>query len=96
MPETLVHVRGEEQGENGRTWEEEVWNPDYGSLETEENKRGHGYWLPNWCLKKQKQHREIFSEYGWTKPILECNYTFPIDLTPNGINRKMPNQSKQI
>ena len=31
------------------------------------------------------KHGEIFSEFGLFKPNLECNYTVPIYLTPNGI-----------
>ena len=30
-------------------------------------------------------HKEIFSEPGQITPDLYCNYTFPIDLSPNGI-----------
>ena len=30
-------------------------------------------------------HREIFSEFGNSKPNLDCKYTFPIDLAPTGI-----------
>ena len=31
-------------------------------------------------------HREINSESCEIKPNLDCNYTFPIDLVPNGIS----------
>jgi len=30
-------------------------------------------------------HGEIDSESCWIKPILDFNYTFPIDVVPNGV-----------
>ena len=30
-------------------------------------------------------HREIFLESNSMEPNLDCNYTFPIDLAPNGL-----------
>ena len=30
-------------------------------------------------------NRTIFLEFSQSEPYLDCNYTFPIDLAPNGI-----------
>ena len=37
-------------------------------------------------IKLSSTLREIFSQFGEIKPTLDCNYTFAIDLAPNGIS----------
>ena len=32
---------------------------------------------------EQQEHRDFFSESCKSKPIFDCNFTFPIYLTPN-------------
>ena len=47
------------------------------------------FWLSNLTFVRDAEsrlsiRREIFSEYYQIKPNFDCNYTFRIDLTPNG------------
>ena len=39
----------------------------------------------NQANKLKNTHRELDFEYFEIKPNFDCNYTFPIDSTPNGI-----------
>ena len=36
-------------------------------------------------MQRRWSDRELFSEYCESKPNLDYNYTFPIDLSPNRI-----------
>ena len=36
-------------------------------------------------LNSNSQRAKFFSEFSWSKLNLDCNYTFPIDLVPDGI-----------
>ena len=61
---------------------------------SKKSKSFYSWFIPPWYQRilsdkaakySSTAHREIFSESCWSKPNLDCNYPFPIDLASIGI-----------